>query len=92
MKTLATNTPKGAFDLESQSLSEYPIDAIELTDVDLEQVAGGCWGGCGWGGGWGGGFGFAPFWGSGFGFAPFWGGGFGFAPFWGSGFGMGFGF
>jgi hypothetical protein len=76
MKTFVASTPKGVFDLESQSLSEFPIDAVELTDEDLEQVTGswGCWG-CGWGGG----FGFSPFWGwGGFGFSPFWGwGGFG---------------
>ncbi len=51
----------------AESLLECPIDAVELTDEDLEQVSGGCWFGC-WGG-----FGFFPFWG-GFGFFPFWGG------------------
>jgi hypothetical protein len=85
MKTLTASTPKGVFDLESQSLSECPVDAVELTDEDLEQVTGswGC-GGCGWGGG------FSPFWGGGFGFSPFWGGGF--SPFWGGGFGRSFAF
>lgn len=67
MKTLTASTPKDVFDFESRDLSECPIDAVELTDEDLEQVAGGCWFGCGWGG-----FGFFPFWG-GFGFFPFWG-------------------
>lgn len=84
MKALAASTPKGVFDLESQSVLERPIDAVELTDEDLEQVTGswGCWE-CGWGG-----FGFSPFWGS-FGFSSFW-GSFGFSSFWG-GFGNFFG-
>jgi hypothetical protein len=78
METLAAST----VDLESQAVSDCPMDTVELTDEDLEQVAGswGCWG-CGWGGG------FWPSWGWG-GFSPFW--GWGFSPGWGWGNGFGF--
>ncbi len=84
MKTLAASTLKSAFDLKTESVLESPIDAIELTDEDLEQVTGSCWG-CGWGGG------FSPFWGWGGGFSPFWGGGFSPGWGWGGGWGGGFG-
>jgi len=86
MKTLAASTSKNAFDLKTESVLESPIDAVELTDEDLEQVTGSCWGGCGWGGG------FSPGWGWGGGFSPFWGGGFGPSWGWGGGFGRSFAF
>jgi hypothetical protein len=89
METLAASTSKSCFDLQ--------IDAVELTDEDLEEVTG-SWGGFGWGRGFGGfgfgrGFGFGGFgFGRGFGFGGFFpgfGGGFfpGFG--WGGGFGCG---
>jgi len=86
MKTLVASTPKSGFDLRTQGVSEWPINAVELTDQDLEEVSGGFFGGFspfGFGG-------FSPF---GFGgFSPFGFGGFspfgfgGFSPF---GFGFG---
>jgi len=57
MKTLAASTLKSAFDLKTESVLESPIDAVELTDEELEQVTG-SWCGCGGWGGWGG---FSPF-------------------------------
>jgi hypothetical protein len=57
MKTLTTRTPEDLFDLETQDVSECPVDAVDLTEEDLEQVTG-SWCGCGGCGGWGfGGFG-----------------------------------
>ncbi len=80
MKTLVASTPKSGFDLRTQGVSEWPIDAVELTDEDLENVSGSwfspfgfgcCFPGFGFGG-------FSPF---GFGgFSPFGFGGFGFGP------------
>jgi hypothetical protein len=89
VKTFTTRIPETLFNLETQDVSEGPIDAVELTDEDLEKVSGSCFG-CGWGGGffpgfWGGGF--FPIWGGGF-FPGFWGGGF--FPIWGGGFFPGF--
>lgn len=84
MKTFTTRTAESLFDLEPQDRAEGRIDAIELTDEDLEKVTGSCFG-CGWGGG-----GFFPgFWGGSF--FPMWGGSF-FPGFWGGGFSQGFGF
>ncbi len=40
MKTLAASAPQGVFNLQTQSISEWPLDAVELTDEDLEQVTG----------------------------------------------------
>jgi len=77
MKTLAASTLKSVFDLKTESVLESPIDAVELTDEDLEQVTG-SWCGCGDWGGWGGWGGFSPFgWGGWGGFGP----GFGFGGF-----------
>jgi len=61
MKTLVTSTPKSGFDFQTQGVLEWPIDAVELTDEDLEEVTGsfgfGGFGGFGRGfGGFGGGF------------------------------------
>src|SRR5260370_41574220 len=72
MKTLVASTPKSGFDLRTQGVSEWPIDAVELTDEDLEEVSGSCCFG-----------GFSPFGFGGFGgFSPFGFGGFGgFSPF-----------
>ena len=87
MKTLVTSTPKSGFDFQTQGVLERPIDAVELTDEDLEEVTGSF--GFGFGG-FGRGFGFGGF-GRGFGFGGFGGGffpGFGF----GGGFGRSFGF
>jgi hypothetical protein len=96
MKTLVASTPKSGFDLRTQGVSEWPIDAVELTDEDLENVSGSFFG---FGGfspfGFGGfsPFGFGRF---GFGgFSPFGFGGFspfgfgGFSPFGFGGFGFG---
>jgi hypothetical protein len=64
MKTLTTPTQENVFDLRT-------IDAIELTDTELKEVAGGEFGGMG---GFGGGFGMGGFGGFGGGFGM---GGFG---------------
>jgi len=86
MKTLVASAPKSGFDLRTQGVSEWPIDAVELTDEDLENVSGSFFG---FGGfspfGFGGfspfGFGRFGFGGLGFGgFSPFGFGGFGFGP------------
>jgi hypothetical protein len=84
MKTFTTGTAEGLFELKPQDVSECLIDAVELTDEDLENVSGSCFG-CGWGGGF-----FPGFWGGGF-FPSFWGGGF-FPGFWGGGFARSFAF
>jgi hypothetical protein len=64
MKTFTTRIPEDLFDLETQDVSECPVDAVELTEEELEQVTGSeC--GCG---GWGGGF---ESFGPGFGFGGF---------------------
>src|SRR6266436_9738573 len=97
METLVTSTPKSGFDFQTQGVLERPIDAVELTDEDLEEVTGSWFPGFGFGrgfGGFGGGFGgfgggFFP----GFGFGGF-GRSFGFGGFGGGffpGFGGGFG-
>ena len=70
MKMFTTRTPEGLFNLETQDVSACPIDAVELTEEELEQVTG-SWGGCGGCGC--DGFGFGGF-GPSFGFGP----GFGF--------------
>ena|SRR5258708_39997560 len=85
MKTLVASAPKSGFDLRTQGVSEWPIDAVELTDEDLENVSGSWFSPFGFGGfggfspfGFGGFGGFSPF---GFGgFSPFGFGGFGFGP------------
>jgi hypothetical protein len=50
MKRLTASTPKSSFDLRTQSISEWSIDAIELTDEDLEKVSGSFFPGFGLGG------------------------------------------
>lgn len=80
MKTLAASPSKSAFDLKTENVLESPIDAVALTDEELEQVTGWC--GCGgWGGGWGG-FGPGFGWGGFGGFHRGFGGGFGGRHFW----------
>ena len=54
MKTLTAHTLESVFDLRAPSVSDKAIDAIELTDEELEKATGSCFGGFG---GWGGGFG-----------------------------------
>src|SRR5205807_10504607 len=79
MKTLAASTSKSAFDLKTESVLESSIDAVELTEEELEQVTG-SWCGCGgWGGGWGGfgSFGWGGWGGGGGGGWGGWGGGWG---------------
>jgi hypothetical protein len=44
MKTFAERTSESFFDLETQNVLERPMDMIELTDDDLEEVSGSCWG------------------------------------------------
>ncbi len=78
MKTFTTRTPEGLFNLETQDVSACPIDAVELTEEELEQVTG-SWCGCGGWDGFGPGFGFGGF-GPGFGWGGF-GPGFGFGGF-----------
>jgi hypothetical protein len=53
MKTLPAHTLEGVFDLRISSVLEKAIDAIELTDDELERTTGSCFGWGGWGG-WGG--------------------------------------
>lgn len=67
MKTLTTHTLESVLDLCALSVSDKAIDAIELTDEELEKAGGSCfggWGGFGGFGGWGGfsgfGCGFIP--------------------------------
>jgi len=80
MKTLAASTLESDFDLQTQGVLERPIDAVELTDEDLEKVAGSWFPGFGFGGFMPFGFGgFFPSFGFG-GFMPFGFGGFGFGP------------
>jgi hypothetical protein len=44
MKTFDRRTSESLFDLETQNVVESPIDMVELTDDDLEEVSGSCWG------------------------------------------------
>lgn len=54
MKTLTARAQESMSDLRTSSVSEKAIDAIELTDTELKEVAGGEFGFGGFGGGFGG--------------------------------------